>query len=96
MGEVGAGPTTPEETILQTAAFADSLLPHIKINSFFLNQCSYSWKVDIAKYLLFRLPTIALGCIDRKHYPIIKESLEQYTRVELVTNPWQGLILPLN
>ena len=22
--------------------------------------------------------------------------LEQYTRVELVTNPWQGLILPLN
>ena len=22
--------------------------------------------------------------------------MEQYTRVELVTNPWQGLVLPLN
>lgn len=27
VGEVGAGPTTPEETDLQSAAFADSLLP---------------------------------------------------------------------
>ena len=29
MGEVGAGPTTPEETDLQSAAFADSLLSQI-------------------------------------------------------------------
>ena len=29
VGEVGVGPTTPVRTILQTAAFADSLLSHI-------------------------------------------------------------------
>ena len=28
---------------------------------------------DLRIYLLLRLPIIALGCIDRKHYPIIKE-----------------------
>ena len=29
VGEVGADPTTPEATVLQTAAFADSLLSQI-------------------------------------------------------------------
>ena len=61
---MGAGPTTPEVTILQTAAFADSLLSHIKVISLPSTNVHTLGKLIPLSIFYYRLITVALDCID--------------------------------